>query len=112
MSRRRWVQQTDGSLLEVTGEDCSTPREARHTNPLAGDRHYDGLRATDGTDISTRTKHRNYMRARGLTTADDFKVQWSKSAEQRSDHFTSGSDHGARREAVAEAVHRNLDKRR
>lgn len=52
-------------------------------NALAGDRHYDGLRATDGTDISTRTKHRQYMRERGLTTADDFKGTWAQADKER-----------------------------
>ena len=52
-------------------------------NALAGDRHYDGLRATDGTDISSRSKHRAYMKEKGLTTADDFKETWAKSNRER-----------------------------
>lgn len=52
-------------------------------NALAGDRHYDGLRATDGTDISSRAKHRQYMKAKGLTTADDFTETWKKAAAER-----------------------------
>lgn len=50
---------------------------------LAGDRHYDGLKATDGTDISTRTKHREYMKANGLTMDSDFKETWAKAAKER-----------------------------
>lgn len=53
------------------------------SNALASERHYDGLRAQDGTDISTRAKHREYMRANNLTTADDFAQTWAKAAEQR-----------------------------
>ena len=60
-------------------------------NPGAGDRHYDGLRATDGTDISSRSKHREYMRANNLTTADDFTQTWKKQAEQRNAVF-AGQD--------------------
>lgn len=52
-------------------------------NPLAGDRHYDGLQATDGTDISTRTKHREYMKRNGLTMESDFTQTWAKAAEER-----------------------------
>lgn len=52
-------------------------------NALAGDRHYDGMRASDGTDISSRTKHREYMKSRGLTTADDFKGTWKKTEAER-----------------------------
>lgn len=50
---------------------------------LAGDRHYEGLQAPDGTDIGSRTKHREYMRRNGLTMADDFKGEWSKAAAER-----------------------------
>lgn len=52
-------------------------------NALAGDRHYDGLRATDGTDISSRAKHRAYMKSRGLTDAGDFKETWQKAEAER-----------------------------
>lgn len=71
---------------------CGVPMERRITvapgfsgfaNALAGDRHYDGLRATDGTDISSRSKHREYMRRKGLTTIDDFSGQWARAEKQR-----------------------------
>jgi len=52
-------------------------------NALASERHYDGLRATDGTDISTRAKHRAYMREHNLTTVDDFAQTWKRDAEKR-----------------------------
>jgi hypothetical protein len=63
-------------------------------NALAGDRHYEGLRATDGTDISTRTKHREYMRQHNLTTIDDYKESWAKAQKQR-DEYRQGKGHGA-----------------
>lgn len=52
-------------------------------NALAGDRHYDGLRATDGTDISSRTKHREYMKSKGLALTSDFKEQWGRAQSER-----------------------------
>lgn len=52
-------------------------------NALAGDRHYEGLRAPDGTDIGSRTKHREYMKRTGLTTSDDYKESWSKAQKER-----------------------------
>ena len=58
-------------------------------NSLAGDRHYDGMRATDGTDISSRTKHREYMKKNNLTTIDDFKQTWDKAGAERA-KFRSG----------------------
>lgn len=68
----------------------TVPALAIH-NPGAGDRHYDGLRATDGADISSRSKHREYMRANNLTTADDFTQTWAKAEAQRREFF-SGQD--------------------
>lgn len=75
---------------------CSTPMDrffetvpglAIH-NAMAGDRHYDGLRATDGADISSRSKHREYMRANNLTTADDYTQTWAKAEAERKQFFT------------------------
>ncbi|GAB3773771.1 hypothetical protein GCM10028796_46830 [Ramlibacter monticola] len=45
--------------------------------------HYEGLRASDGTDISSRAKHRAYMREHNLTTIDDFTETWKRAARQR-----------------------------
>ena len=87
MTRRRYVQ-IKGELIEIT--DDHTPSLRTDSGALWGDRSYDGMRATDGTDISTRTKHREYMRANGLTTMDDFNNSWSKAREQRDRLFTQG----------------------
>jgi hypothetical protein len=73
-------------------DDCPKPMERRLevvpsmsglANALAGDRHYDGMRAPDGTDISTRSKHRAYMKANNLTTMDDYSHTWKKAAQER-----------------------------
>lgn len=68
----------------------TVPALALH-NAMAGDRHYDGLRATDGTDISSRSKHRAYMKANDLTTADDFTQTWRDAAKAREASF-AGED--------------------
>lgn len=52
-------------------------------NALAGDRHYEGMRAPDGTDIGSRTRHREYMKRTGMTTADDFKGVWKQAEAER-----------------------------
>jgi hypothetical protein len=57
-------------------------------NILAGDRHYDGLRASDGTDISTRSKHQAYMKANNLTIADDYKETWAKARAEKDAYMT------------------------
>jgi putative FmdB family regulatory protein len=52
-------------------------------NALAGDRHYDGLRAPDGTDISSRSKHREYMKRTGYADTSDFKGVWEQAGKER-----------------------------
>lgn len=52
-------------------------------NALAGDRHYDGMRTIDGVDISSRSKHREYMKRTGLTSTSDYTETWKKQAEER-----------------------------
>jgi hypothetical protein len=75
-------------------------------NVLAGDRSYDGLRATDGSDISSRSKHREYMHRHGLTTADDYKETWAKAVKDR-EAYRRGERGGAiTRNDIAEAWHR------
>lgn len=50
---------------------------------LAGDRHYENLRGPNGEDLSSRTKHREFMKQSGLTTMDDFKSTFKKAEEER-----------------------------
>ena len=87
MTRRRYVQ-INGELVEIT--DDYQPERHNDSGALWGDRSYDGLRATDGTDISTRAKHREYMKLNNLATVDDFKETWSKAQEQRDRYRQSG----------------------
>lgn len=56
---------------------------------VMGDQFYDGGRAPDGSDISTRTKHREYMKRTGLVTFDDYAQTFAKEQERR-DAYHSG----------------------
>jgi hypothetical protein len=67
-----------------------------------GDRSYDGMRAPDGTDISSRAKHRAYMKANNLTTVDDFASTWKRDAEVRAARL-EGHD-PSRKNDLAEAL--------
>lgn len=98
MTRRRYVQ-INGELVEIT--DDYQPQLRNDSGALWSDRHYDGLRAPDGTDISSRSKHQAYMKATGLTTADDFKSNWSRANEARQNYMQNGGS--INREAVARA---------
>jgi hypothetical protein len=101
--KRRFVQLPDPpyDLVEVT-----TDREPSRADALLyNDRGYDGLRATDGTDISSRTKHREYMKKNGLTTMDDFKETWAQAAQKRQEYFTTGKGGAITREDIARTIH-------
>ena len=101
--RARYVWDAQASRLVEVGSDWE-PQDRRV--PVVGDAHYDGLRSpVDGTDISSRTKHRNYMKATGLALADDYKGEWSQ-AEQRRARAASGDfDRKERRDAIGRAIY-------
>jgi hypothetical protein len=89
------------------GTEPELEREQAMHNVLAGDRHYDGLRATDGTPIDSRTKHREYMKRHNLTTVDDFKETWSKAQKQRDEYRTTGKGGAVTQEDIARAIARH-----
>lgn len=100
MTRRRFVQ-INGELIEIT--DANEPQRRNDAGVLWGDRHYEGLKATDGTDISSRSKHREYMKANGLAMADDFKNTWAQAQEQRDAYHQRGGSFS--RSDVERAIH-------
>lgn len=101
----------------VTGPDGQLVSEEVHPNYVGSgepgvarvelmlDGHYDGLRATDGTPIDSRAKHREYMHRHGLAMADDFKGVWAKADARRAEFSTTGGDHAARRATVERVIH-------
>jgi hypothetical protein len=93
MPKRRFVQDRDTLEFHEVSNDY-VPDVGNTDSALWGDRHYDGVRASDGTDISTRSKHREYMKRHGLTTVDDFGHNY-------------WSQHAATREAIASGVDPN-----
>jgi len=78
-----------------------TPADpSRALDLLTSDAIYDGLRAQDGTDISTRAKHRAYMREKNLTTLDDFTETLARAAKDRLENRDP-----TRKEDIARAIH-------
>ena len=102
--RTRYIQDPDTGELVPAHEYVPKHSLAQH-HRIIGDAHYDGLRATDGADISTRTKHREYMKKNNLTTLDDFQSTFSKAREARDAYFTTGKGGATSRDDVAMAVH-------
>ena len=96
----------DGELVEVTPDFDNS----RAKMSVIGDRHYDGLQTIDGVDISTRTKHRAYMKAHNLTTVDDFKDTWRRNEQERIEFRQTGKD-PSRKTDMIEAVQRLMNKR-
>lgn len=105
MARRRWVY-VDGTAYEVGVDQVpENPLDMKPHNRVVGDSHYDGLRATDGTDISTRAKHRAYMKAHNLTTMDDFSSSFDQAMKRKAEYVTQGKGGAVRRQDVERAIH-------
>lgn len=68
-------------MLTVNGSNAAI------NNALAGDRMYDGLVATDGTLINSRTKYRQYMKEKGVTHVSDFTNEWANAEKERVKRF-------------------------
>ena len=112
MTRRRYIQDPQTyEMIEVTQDYVPPEREtARNRGALWNDRSYDGLRATDGADISSRKKHRDYMRRTGLTTVDDFSASWSKAKESRENYYKNGGSF--KRSDIERAIYEVNNRRR
>ena len=112
--KRKFIQMRDPpyDLIEVSLDYEAPPRSITDA-ALWNDRHYDGLASTDGVAIDSRSKHREYMRSRGLTTADDFRNEWDRAAQRRADYFQGKSGTGAvGRNDIARAIHQLEEKSR
>jgi hypothetical protein len=72
---------------------------------LAGDRHYEGMQAPDGSDISSRSKHREFMKRTGLTTSDDFKGEWTKASKERQEYRSGTREDKGLRQFLERQLH-------
>jgi len=109
MTKKRYIQSKEPPFELIEVPDDYQPALATDSGALWGDSSYDGMRATDGTDISTRSKHREYMRANNLTTMDDYKDTWAKSQAQR-EHYRQHGGTFSRRD-VERAIHQLQNRR-
>jgi hypothetical protein len=106
---KRYVMRTDEhgqpQLVEVPTDYNSAPRP--HGSLRSEGEQYDGLRTTEGIDISSRKKRREYMKANNVTDPSDYKRgYWEKSAQERAKHFSGQVDTsgGRRKETLARAM--------
>ena len=64
---------------------------------------YGNIAATDGTPLTSKRRHRDYMKANGLALASDYTDTWAKAAKKREDFFSGRTDIPGRKEAIAHA---------
>jgi len=100
--KHRYIQDSvTGKLYEVDlGYSAPLP-DSQHL--LWNDRDYKDLKTSDGVDISSRAKHKEYMKRTGLTTMDDYKETWAKAQAKREEYRVKGGS--VSREDVARAIH-------
>ena len=111
MRRRYRFDPELGEMVELTGDYERELKKGalNHLGSLWGDRHYAGLQATDGADISTRKRHREYMRRTGYTTADDFTNTWAEAKKKREHYMQNGGS--VRKQDVYAAIEQLQNKR-
>jgi hypothetical protein len=92
--RGRWVYDERQQKL-VSADEYVPPNNALDAPIMAG-RFYEGTVGPAGEDLGSRAKHREFMRAKGLTTMDDFKETTPRAAaEKEPDHWRNRKERGA-----------------
>lgn len=89
MTRRRYMQDPETfELIEIFEDEKLLKSDRRLDASLWNDRNYLDSQTTDGVDISSRTKHRQYMKQHGLCTFDDYKGEFERREKSREAYFT------------------------
>ena len=88
MKRRYIYRQNEKGEVESFEVSSDYTGADRSTGDLSKFQ-YDNLQATDGADISSRTKHKKYMKENGLSLASDFTETWA-AAEKKRQAFRHG----------------------
>jgi hypothetical protein len=99
------VRNEDGTYELIEKSQVHQRELPRDAGVLWGDLHYANITGLKGEDLSTRTKHREYMRQNGLSMADDWTNEWETARKKREDFLTTGGDHRARREQIERAIY-------
>lgn len=110
MSRRRYRWDAERNCLVEVGVDYTGQR--RNEGLKSEEEVYGHIAATDGTDLSTRKRHREYMKEKGLCLSDDFKGEWDRREVEMKKAVTPGSgfDSKERREQMGR-IHYELKSR-
>lgn len=106
MTRRRYVQ-INGELVEVTPDYEAPRREVSTDAILWNDRSYQDM---GDSRFRSRSQHREYMKAKGVTVASDFNNQW-RTDEANRIKVRQGYD-PSRKEDIARAITQVNSRRR
>lgn len=99
--KRRYIQDPQTlELIEVTAD--YQPDARAGDAALWGDRSYANTIGPNGEDLSSRSKHRAFMKATGLTTTDDFKGSWAQAQQARENYRQNGGS--ISREDIARSI--------
>lgn len=93
-----YVWRKELGLVEVARV---APEAKLHIQTDAG---FDNLRASDGTDLTSRSRWKQYMHDNNLTIANDWKETWAKAAKRREAVVTGKYRDPKRTEAVRRIV--------
>lgn len=108
-TKGRWVYRVN----QDTGEVVSVPVDAdwtdapRSTGDL-GKFEYNNLRATDGTDISSATKHKRYMKEKGYALVHEISDEYRAKRKAERER----ADNASRRETIGRTMYELKQKRR
>lgn len=80
MTRRRYRYDEATKQMVEVGADWTDVRGGGHKSE---EEIFGQLRTETGEDISTRRRHREYMKANGLALHSDFKEERARAAEER-----------------------------
>lgn len=89
----------------VAWEDYGDWTEERALDaPILSGRFYENVQSPiDGSDIGSRTKHREHMKQHNVTIATDYAGEWEKAKAQREAMQKGEHDTSERKEAVERA---------
>jgi hypothetical protein len=103
MSRRRYRYDPEmKAVVEIAPDFDDAPRRAQTaTEELT----YGNLVATDGTVLDTRKKHREYMKAHGVSPTSDWSETWARAAKERAEVLTGEAARRERASDLARTYH-------
>jgi len=102
MAKYRWDPKLQ-KLVPYSADEQYTSRQLARA-----DIYMSGLRSTDGVDISSKRKRKEYMKAANVTDSSDFTPEFY----DRVRRAEMDRDNKERREAVARAAYEVLERRK